>query len=142
MLARPCEVAMIVADTDVMIDYLRGFAPVADRVELELRHGLATTAVSAFELWTGSLGSNRRERAVEALLGAMRILPLDPASAKTGAAVRDLLRKRGRTASMADALIAGICIENAGILLTRNRAHFEGIDRLALGTLDPGPEKD
>jgi len=36
---------------------------------------------------------------------------------------------------MADALIAGICVEHEAILLTRNRRHFEGIERLSLGTL-------
>jgi predicted nucleic acid-binding protein len=58
---------MIVADTDVLIDFLRGHHPVAGRVSLELEHGLATTTLTAFELWTGSTGSSRREQAVSTL---------------------------------------------------------------------------
>ncbi|MFH1567468.1 MAG: type II toxin-antitoxin system VapC family toxin [Gemmatimonadota bacterium] len=129
---------MIVADTDVLIDYLRGAAPATDRIRLELERGLATTAVSAFELWAGSLGSSRREGAVEDLLGALRIVPLDPASAKRAARIRYDVRSQGQTMAMADALIAGICVEWDAILLTRNRKHFEGVPHLALGTLAAG----
>ena len=47
---------MIVADTDVLIDYLRGEGPQADRIAFELQHGLGTTVVTAFELWAGAVG--------------------------------------------------------------------------------------
>jgi predicted nucleic acid-binding protein len=39
---------------------------------------------------------------------------------------------------MAD-LIAGITIVNKGILLTRNRRHFERVPELSLGTLADEP---
>lgn len=126
---------MIVADTDVLIDFLRGEGSAADRISLEIERGLSTTAVTAFELWTGSTGSKRRETAVNSLLDALKVLPLDPHSAKVAASIRSELQSRGRTMGMADALIAGICVEQGAILLTRNRRHFEGIERLALGTL-------
>lgn len=129
---------MIVADTDVLIDFLRGHTPVAERIALELERGLATTAVSAFELWAGSLGSGPREDAVETLLAALRILPLDPASAKTAASIKGELQSDGRTLPMADALIAGICVEHEAALLTRNRKHFESIPRLVLGAVSAG----
>ena len=126
---------MIVADTDVLIDFLRDYSPVAERVALELDHGLATTTVTAFELWDGSTGSSRREHAVETLLAALKILSLDTPSARTAARIRSALRSSGRAMAMADALIAGICIEHDATLLTRNRRHFEGIEQLALGRL-------
>ena len=76
---------MIVADTDVLIDYLRGRNPMASRVELELQsRGFGTTAVSAFELWTGAR-SERQAAAVNLLLAAMTILPLDEEAARRGA---------------------------------------------------------
>jgi len=128
---------VILADTDVLIDYLRGHGPAADRIALELEHGLATTVVSAFELWAGSLGSGRRERAVQSLLGALRIVPLDEESSRMAAEVRHQLQARGRTLAMADALIAGICIQSGAVLLTRNTRHFQDIPRLALGGLGP-----
>lgn len=127
---------MIVADTDVLIDYLRGTAPAAERIAIELERRLATTAVTAFELWSGSIGSTRREQSVSDLLGALQILPLSPASAKTAGLIQGNLRSQGRTLAAADSLIAGICVEHSAILLTRNRRHFEGIPRLSLGHLD------
>ena len=126
---------MILADTDVLIDFLRGYAPVADRIELELQRGLATTVISAFELWSGSLGSEPREQTMASLLGALNIIPLDPASAKTAARIKGGLQSDGRAIAMADALIAGICVEHDAILLTRNRRHFEAVPRLVLGSI-------
>ena len=86
---------MIVADTDVLIDYLHGSMPMASRVELELQsRTFATTAVSAFELWAGAR-SARQASAVELSLAAMTILPLDAESARRAAEVRRQLRAHG-----------------------------------------------
>jgi tRNA(fMet)-specific endonuclease VapC len=123
---------MIIADTDVLIDYLRGRTPMAARVELELQsRSFCTTAVTAFELWTGAK-SERQYAAVELLLAAMIILPLEMEAARRGAALRRGLLSRGEDIGMADSLIAGICLHAGGMLLTRNRRHFERIDGLKL----------
>ena len=46
---------MMVADTDVLIDYLQGRGPGADRIAVELEHAqLCTTAVTRFELRAGA----------------------------------------------------------------------------------------
>jgi hypothetical protein len=46
---------MIVADSDVLIDALRGREPARSRIALEISSGgLATTAISAFELLAGA----------------------------------------------------------------------------------------
>ena len=67
---------MIVADTDVLIDFLRGAEPVAKRIALELTMGsIATTAVTAFELEAGALGA-RQKLAVDDLLAALHVFPL------------------------------------------------------------------
>ena len=123
---------MIVADTDVLIDFLRGEGPLVDRVVFELERGLATTVVSAFELWSGSIGSARRERAVETLLGALVIMPLDSEDARCAAGVRRDLERAGRSIGMADSLIAGICVRHRATLITRNRDHFERVPNLTL----------
>ena len=45
---------MIVADSDVLIDFLEGRAPAASRVALELDRGhLRTTVITRFELLRG-----------------------------------------------------------------------------------------
>jgi predicted nucleic acid-binding protein len=122
---------MIVADSDVFIDYLRGQG-LSDRVAVELKSGkLATTSVSAFELWVGCR-TTKQTQAVEVLLAALTILPLTMAAARRSAEVKRDLDESGQTIGMADSLIAGITLENQGILLTRNKKHFERIKDLSL----------
>lgn len=124
---------MIVADTDVLIDFLKGAGAMADRIELELKQGLCTTVISAFELWNGAVGSSRREMAVDTLLDALTIIPCKPSAAKEAAKIRHALQKEGRTIGMADSLIAGICVSQRSVLLTRNKQHFRDIPGLYLG---------
>ena len=124
---------MIVADTDVLIDALRGRGPSADRIALELGTGsLATTAINAFELRSGARSEEARE-AIEALIAAMIILPFDQRSAERAAAVRRELEATGAGIGMADYMIAGICLVQSAILLTRNRRHFDRVPGLVLG---------
>lgn len=124
---------MIVADTDVLIDFLAGQEPAAARIALELEQGsLSTTAVTRFELLAGAR-TDRQRNGILKLLGAVATLPLDAAAADRAAGVRRELERRGTAIGMADSLIAGIVLEARGILLTRNRAHFERVEGLALG---------
>ncbi|HEY3358271.1 MAG TPA: type II toxin-antitoxin system VapC family toxin [Polyangia bacterium] len=125
---------MMLADSDVLIDYLRGREPARDRIALELEHDLATTAVSAFELLSGAKADRHLEK-VEQLLAALRILPIDAAAAEAAATVRRQLESKGRGLAMADYLIAGVCLARSAMLLTRNREHFERVPGLSLGTL-------
>lgn len=126
---------MIVADSDVLIDALRGREPTAARVALELEAGgLATTAVSLFELESGARTERAREQ-VTRLLTALRILPFDEAAAQAAAGARRALEAEGRPIGMADYLIAGICLARSALLLTRNRTHFESVPGLRLANL-------
>jgi tRNA(fMet)-specific endonuclease VapC len=123
---------MIVADSDVLIDFLRGREPMSGRIESELRRGIATTAISAFELWAGSSGSTRKARAIEDLLDSLHILPLDAEDAHEAAEIKRDLERKGKPIGMADCLIAGVCIRHKATLLTRNREHFSRVGRLML----------
>jgi len=126
---------MIVADSDILIDSLRGREPAAARIALELSTGaLATTAVNAFELLSGAKSERERGK-VEQLLAALTIIPLDERAARTAAAVRRELEARGEKIGMADYLIAAICLDRSAILLTRNREHFRRVPGLSLGNL-------
>jgi tRNA(fMet)-specific endonuclease VapC len=130
---------MFIADTDVLIDYLRGRGPGASRVALELTHSLSTTVVTAFELWSGAHGK-RQAAAIEALVAAMDILPLDAAAARRAASVRRELEVAGATIGMADSLIAGIALERRAMLITRNVRHFSRVTGLKLATIGGGEE--
>jgi tRNA(fMet)-specific endonuclease VapC len=119
---------MIVADTDVLIDFLSGSEPMASRIAIELEHAdLHTTAITRFELVAGAR-SARQQVAVANLLAALPVLPLDAAAADRAAAVRLALEAKGEPIGMADCLIAGIVLEHGGILLTRNKRYFKRVD--------------
>jgi tRNA(fMet)-specific endonuclease VapC len=131
---------MIVVDTDVLIDFLGGHNPAADRVALELERGqLTTTAVNRFELLAG-VRSTRQDRLVRELLAALTTLPLDQNCADAAARVRRTLEAAGTAIGMGDSLIAGIVLTNSGVLLTRNRRHFDRVEGLALSVLSPIPK--
>ncbi len=126
---------MIIADTDVLIDFLQGRNPAADRIRLELEDShLAVTAIGRFELLAGTR-SIRVEQVVRQLLDAIPCLPLDAVSADRAAAVRRELEQQGAGIGMADSLVAGIVLASGSMLLTRNSRHFERVPGLKLGTL-------
>lgn len=127
---------MIIADTDVLIDFLHGQSPSADRVAQEIGAGLRTTVVTVFELLSGARTARQQSLAAE-LLAAVPALPLDQDSAVRAARLHRTLEETGDMIGMADSLIAGIVLRNGGRLLTRNRKHFERVPGLELVALTP-----
>jgi predicted nucleic acid-binding protein len=94
---------MIVADTDVLIDFLEGAEPGARRIGLELEHqALVTTVITCFELLAGAR-SDRQRHLITELLSALRCLPLDEVAADRAAAVRQTLVAGGIDIGMATA---------------------------------------
>jgi tRNA(fMet)-specific endonuclease VapC len=126
---------MIVADSDVLIDALRGREPSSSRIAalIEAR-SLATTAVNSFELLSGA-GKSSEAESVLLLLGPLEIFPIDEAASRAAASVRTELEQAGMTIGMADYLIAGVCLANALPLLTRNHKHFSRVPGLLLAEL-------
>lgn len=124
---------MIVADTDVLIDFLSGHEPGASVVAsaITAEEEMATTVVSRFELLSG-VRTAKQGRAVGRLLEALSTLALDSPAADRAARVRRDLEKAGSSIGMADSLIAGIVLEHGGRLLTRNQRHFERVEGLLL----------
>ena len=123
---------MILADTDVLIDYLAGVQPVMAQVADYARmDGLETTSISCFELLTGA-GEGKRGDRVRALLAAIPVLSLDRKAAEHAASVRRELENRGQSIGMADSLIAGVALAQDLPLFTRNRRHFERVQGLKL----------
>ena len=121
--------AVFIADTDVLVDFLKGVGE-AERIRIELQTGrLCTTTIAAFELWAGA-GSHQQIAAVETLLGALSILPLDLSSARRAGEIQRDLARRGAGIGMADSLISGICLEHEAILLTRNQEHYQRVPGL------------
>ncbi len=123
---------MILADTDVLVDYLAGVEPVASQVRACVdADNLLTSAVTCFELLSGAQ-DNKRGDATRRLVAALRVVPLDREAATKAAAIRREQAGKGDSIPMADSLIAGIAIVNDLELLTRNRRHFESVSGLVL----------
>jgi predicted nucleic acid-binding protein len=120
-------VALIVADTDVLIDALNGLEPATERIAEGIRgRNIATTTVTVFELLSG-VGTEAERDRVRKLLAPIRALSFDEAAARSAAEIRRDLEEKGRAIDMADYLIAGIAASTAATLLTRNRGHFERV---------------
>jgi tRNA(fMet)-specific endonuclease VapC len=123
---------MIVADTDVLIDFLAGREPSAGAVGRALqRQELATTAISRYELMSGARNPEEGEL-VSGFLKNLRVYPLDTASADRAAEVFRSLEEAGQRIDTGDCLIAGIVLHQHGVLLTRNKKHFERVRGLRL----------
>ena len=123
---------MIIADSDILIDALRGRPSARARIAEALAAGtLATTAVTAFELRSGA-DSDRARAAIGLLLAPLEILPFDQAAAGAAARIRRELESNGQPIGMADYMIAGICLVRSAALLTRNRAHFGRVSGLVV----------
>jgi tRNA(fMet)-specific endonuclease VapC len=123
---------MIIADSDVLIDFLRGHGEGARRVAIELKtRSFGTTAITAFEIRSGARTA-RQKKSVDTLLEAMTILPFGPEEARVAAEIRLQVESQGQPIGMADYMIAGTCIAADGVLVTRNRKHFQRIKGLKL----------
>ena len=122
---------LVVADTDLLIDFLRGKGPGAPLVrELIVDHRLRVTAITAFELRVGADFLERRDDILR--LVQSRTFPLDPGSALRAGEVAATLRAAGQDIGMADCLQAGICLKFDLPFATRNRRHFTRVEGLRL----------
>jgi predicted nucleic acid-binding protein len=118
---------MIIADTDVLIDFLAGKEPSATIVGRELDRGnLRTTAVSRFELLSGAQTA-KQEKVIRDLLGSVPAFAVDNAAGDEAASVRRKLESAGEAIGLADCLIAGVALVARAPLLTRNVRHFSRV---------------
>ena len=122
---------LVVVDTDLVIDFLRGRgpgAPLTRRLIVERR--LRVTAITGFELRVGADFLARKDQ----ILGLFRsrTVPLDLASALRAGEVASTLQASGTGIGFADCMQAGICLRHGLPLATRNRKHFERVEGLQL----------
>lgn len=131
----------MIADTDVLIDYLNDAEPGASAVAAGLRRDdLVTTVISRFELLRGAAHA-RRPAPLRVLVGALRALPLESAAADRAATLSRELEERGEALDRADCLVAGIALVAGEALLTRNHRHFRRVPGLRLVPF-PGDEEE
>ncbi|MGH3541484.1 MAG: type II toxin-antitoxin system VapC family toxin [Mycobacterium sp.] len=122
---------LVVVDTDLVIDFLRGKGPGASLVrELIVSHRLRVTAITAFELRVGADFLVRRDEILR--LVHSRTFPLDSRSALRAGELAATLRGAGQDIGLADYLQAGICLNFDLPFATRNRKHFSRVEGLRL----------
>ncbi|MGH3576358.1 MAG: type II toxin-antitoxin system VapC family toxin, partial [Mycobacterium sp.] len=94
---------LVVVDTDLVIDFLRGKGPGASLVrELIVSHRLRVTAITAFELRVGADFLVRRDEILR--LVHSRTFPLDSRSALRAGELAATLRGAGQDIGLADYL--------------------------------------
>lgn len=132
---------MIILDTNVLSELVK-ITPeqrVIDWLDALVPSDVATTAITAAELWHGvrRLPDGRRKAMLAAGVDAMlyedlrgRIEVFDTASANRYADIVTARERAGRPISVADAQIAAICASRHATLATRNVDDFTdtGVD--------------
>jgi predicted nucleic acid-binding protein len=120
---------VVVADTDVFLDYLEGRGAEAAVTALLRKRKLATTAVTVFEVWRGLESAVARREAALALRG-VRVYAMNAEVARRAAELQRQLR--GNEIGDHDTMIAGTCLAVGRPLLTRNVRHFQRVPGLEL----------
>ena len=130
--------AMIVVDTDVLIDFMFGKGPGDEMLQSVLgREDLHTTAVTFYEFLVGN-APPRLDSRIRGVLENLVVLPLDERSARCAADVRRNLRREHHDIGMADCLIVGTVLTHGGILMTRNFRHFNLVEGLRIYRFQEG----
>jgi predicted nucleic acid-binding protein len=116
-------VTRIVLDTSFVIDHLRGDPGATERFARMFEDGdvPVVNEIVACEAWTGAPSAG--DPALESMMRAVEFLQPGPDAARRAGAWRQEARARGRTLSLADALIAAAAGSD-DIVLTRNTGDF------------------
>lgn len=120
-------------DTDWIIHYLLGAAPIKDELRRLRPEGLAVSVISLAEVYEGVFYSRDPEasqKGFSEFLENVSILGLDEEICQVFARERGKLRKEGALIGDFDLLIASTCLFHELTLLTNNVRHFERIDDL------------
>lgn len=118
---------LVLLDTTVLIDYLRG-RPAARRVDAlgASRDVACTTGINVEEVARGL--RPREIKVAERLFAGLRVLPIGRAEGWTAGTWRRAFEQRGTTLSQADCLIAATARTHGARLVTGNPRHFPMAD--------------
>lgn len=125
---------MILLDTDVCVELLRGNKRIVERRD-QYDGPVGVCFMTAGELYYGaekSADPARTTSAVERLLLTLEIIHTDLAILRRFGSLKASLQREGIPLSDADILIASATMEKAEMLVTGNGKHFERIRALVL----------
>lgn len=120
----------LLLDTNIIIDYLRGYRPARTFLEkLSGTGGLMISVVTSMELYAGkSMDDPIVQTKVDDLLAHFTIIPLTPMLA--GRAGELLRHHRTRGLSPLEAIIAVTALDSGASLITRNIKHYQAVEGL------------
>ena len=97
---------MVIADTDVVIDFFSGEEPVASRMaDLIQKDHLALTSITVFELYAGITGRKRLKQ-IDNMVSILPILPLEKRDAENASKIYNELKQAGNLIGNQDILKA------------------------------------
>jgi tRNA(fMet)-specific endonuclease VapC len=123
-------------DTTVISDFARGHPAVLARIREESPDELAASTLTEMEVAYGLILNprlaGRLKPVMDALFGAIRVLPYDREAAQATAIARAGLGRRGRPIGAYDVLIAGTALAHDLILVTSNVREFRSVEALRI----------
>lgn len=123
---------LVVADTDVIIDYFSSSEPTAQAVASLIRADrLALTSITVFELYAGVMGTKRLGQ-IDSLVSLAKVFSFGIEDALAAVGIYNDLKREGKLIGLQDILVAGVCLARKKPLLTRNKDHFSRISALKL----------
>jgi tRNA(fMet)-specific endonuclease VapC len=120
-------------DTNILSDLIRRpQGRIAERIAEVGEDRVVTSIVVGCELRYGATkrGSNRLSRQVDAVLGAITVLPLEPGVDRHYAAIRAALEKQGTLIGANDLMIAAHARALRAVCVTANVAEFSRVSGL------------
>ncbi len=111
-------------DTNILIHVFRGHAKAISSLKgiLGEGHTVATCGVVIGEVYAGM--RDRDAEVTRRLIGSLNYLEISPAVAMRAGLMKRDFSAKGITLSLADCLIASVCMENGVILVTENLKDF------------------
>ena len=126
---------MIVIDTPVAVDFLRGDKKVVADIESELgkTDSIGFSAVSFFELLNPIYHRKleAQEKAVKSFAHQLKLLPLDGAAAEESSKIMGSLLRVGQPVNALDVLIVGTAVANGAEKVISRDTDYDKIGRVS-----------
>jgi tRNA(fMet)-specific endonuclease VapC len=124
-----------ILDTNTLIYFFKGIGSVADNLLAVSPKDIGIPAVVLYELEYGiakSSSPRKRTKQLEELCALVGVLAFGNEEAKTSAAIRAALEKKGTPIGPYDVMIAGTAVSKQGVLVTNNTKEFRRVPKLQI----------
>lgn len=116
-------------DSDILIDYLRGFSATRNFLfELRKKGILMISVINVVEIYSGrDIKNKKKKRIIDNFISEFKIITLERSLSEDAGKIRMEYQT-----PFADAIIAASAIETKSFLVTRNIKHFSKIKHLKI----------